>query len=134
MKDPRFLNVKQIIQLHEFLLQEFGGSSGLRDIGLLESAGAMPSMGFGDQYLHQDLFEMAAAYLFHLVKNHPFVDGNKRIGTVAALEFLDLNGVWIEVDEKELEKFVWDVAAGVHGKDAIKTFLKTHAIEASGSK
>jgi death-on-curing protein len=129
VKDPRFLTVAHIIELQGWLIERYGGTTGLRDPGLLESAVAMPSIGFGDQYVHADLYAMAAAYLFHLVKNHAFVDGNKRIGTVAALEFLDLNGIWVEMDQDILERFVWDVAAGKHGKDAIAEFFREHTSE-----
>lgn len=75
---PLFLDLNQIIRLHTQLIDRYGGQSGIRDTGLLQSAIAMPRAGFGETYLHKDLFEMAAAYLFHLVQNHPFLDGNKR--------------------------------------------------------
>ena len=78
--EPRFLSVADVLGFHEDQLANYGGAPGVRDMGLLESAVAMPMAGFGDQYLHADLFEMAAAYLYHIVCNHPFVDGNKRTG------------------------------------------------------
>ncbi|MBI3855807.1 MAG: Fic family protein, partial [Planctomycetes bacterium] len=73
-----FLSTESVQRIHEDQIQRYGGSLGIRDMGLLESAVAMPQAGSGGQYFHTDLYEMAAAYLFHLVKNHPFVDGNKR--------------------------------------------------------
>ncbi|HWB53142.1 MAG TPA: Fic family protein, partial [Tepidisphaeraceae bacterium] len=76
-----FLSVAEILELHETLIREFGGSVELRDPGLLESALAMPQSQFGGEFLHPDLAAMAAAYLYHLVMNHPFVDGNKRTGS-----------------------------------------------------
>lgn len=68
---PQFLSLDQIILIHQNQLKFYGGESGLRDMGLLQSALAMPSSGFGEEYFHKDLYEMAAAYLFHIVKNHP---------------------------------------------------------------
>ena len=92
MDTPIFLSLEEVIALHNLQLERFGGLGGIRDTGLLESALAMPQAGFGDQYAHADLFEMAAAYLFHLCKNHPFADGNKRVGFHSAYVFLKLNG------------------------------------------
>lgn len=74
-------------------MEAFGGSDGLRDANLLASTVAQPSATFGGSLLHEDLFAMAAAYLFHIVMNHPFIDGNKRTGLAAALVFLDINGL-----------------------------------------
>ena len=76
----------------------------------------MPTARFGGGYLHSDLFEMAAAYLFHIVQNHPFVDGNKRTGAVSALVFLSLNEVEIDADEDDLETMVVSVAEGKEDK------------------
>ena len=74
--DPTFLTLDEVIEIHRDMIERYGGSFGIRDEGLLESAVAMPQAGFGEQYPHSSVFEMAAAYLFHIVKNHPFVDGN----------------------------------------------------------
>ena len=89
----RFLVSDAVLAFHQVQLARFGGAAGIRDLGLLESALAQPMATFGDEYLHVGLYDMAAAYLFHIVKNHPFVDGNKRTGLIAALAFLDANGV-----------------------------------------
>jgi death-on-curing protein len=94
--NAEFLSVATVLVIHEESLARFGGSAGVRDQALLESAVAQASVTFGGDYLHEDLFAMAAAYLFHIVKNHPFVDGNKRAGLGAALAFLDGNGVSID--------------------------------------
>ena len=112
---------------HEDQLANYGGAPGVRDMGLLESAVAMPMAGFGDQYLHAGLFEMAAAYLYHIVGNHPFVDGNKRTGTVTALAFLELNGIEPDIENKELERFVRSVAEGKTDKAAVAEFLRKHS-------
>ena len=79
---------------------------------------------FGGQYLHADLFEMAAAYLFHLVQNHPFVDGNKRVGAVATLSFLRLNGVQMNITDEGLVDLVLEVAQGKLQKAAIAAALR----------
>jgi len=83
-----FLELPDVLMVHADQIQRYGGETGVRDLGLLESAVAQPRAAFGGEYLHQDLFGMAAAYLFHIVCNHPFVDGNKRVGLVAARPFL----------------------------------------------
>lgn len=77
-----FLTLDEILESHQNQIDTYGGSHGIRDIGLLESAIAQPETSFGGHYLHEDVFEMAAAYLFHLVMNHPFVDGKDRKSVV----------------------------------------------------
>lgn len=96
-------------------------------MGLLQSALAMPSSGFGEEYFHKDLYEMAAAYLFHIVKNHPFVDGNKRAGFVASYVFLRLNGVLVTADEASYEKITLDAAQGKADKPQIAAFFRKHS-------
>ncbi|MCI0530151.1 MAG: type II toxin-antitoxin system death-on-curing family toxin [Nitrospira sp.] len=125
--DPIFLDVDEVIQIHTDQIKRYGGSSGIRDLDLLQSSMAMPQSGFGDTYLHEDLFEMAAAYLFHIVKNHPFVDGNKRVGTASALVFLKLNGIDVNVSNPTLVKFVLDVAEGKIGKTNIAEFFRKNS-------
>jgi death-on-curing protein len=95
--EPLFLSVEDVLALHDDQLRRFGGSAGVRDRGALESAVATPAATFDDQFLHEDLFKMAAAYAFHIAENQPFVDGNKRTGLNAALVFLDANG-WVVTD------------------------------------
>ncbi len=93
---PQFLTVEDVLELHALQRVRYGGAADLRDRALLESAVAQPMVSWGGQFLHPDLWSMAAAYLFHLVSNHPFVDGNKRAGLLSALVFLDLNGLSID--------------------------------------
>ncbi len=81
----RFLTVDEVLELHDLQIQRYGGSSGVRDKGLLESAVAMPQASFGGKYMHEGLFQMAAAYAFHIAENQPFIDGNKRTALAAAL-------------------------------------------------
>ena len=89
MTEPLFLTLAQVLQVHAYQIEQHGGSVALLDVGLLESAIAMPRQSFGNQYVHEDLAAMAAAYLFHITKNHSFEDGNKRTGVHTALVFLD---------------------------------------------
>ncbi|MGA9521179.1 MAG: type II toxin-antitoxin system death-on-curing family toxin [Myxococcaceae bacterium] len=102
MKEPEFLNVDDVMQLHARSLELFGGIEGIRDLGLLESAVAAPQASFGGELVYRDLFEMAAAYAFHIAQNQPFLDGNKRSGLGAALAFIWLNGIDIEDPEQRL--------------------------------
>ena len=112
MDTPVFLLLEEVVVLHAIQLDRFGGLDGIRDAGLLDSALAMPQAGFGDQYAHADIFEMAAAYLFHLVKNHPFIDGNKRVGFHAAYVFLQLNGWILEIPQDDAYDLVIATAEG----------------------
>ncbi|MDR3622676.1 MAG: type II toxin-antitoxin system death-on-curing family toxin [Paludisphaera borealis] len=118
--NPVFLDVDDVIQIHTIQLEEFGGSEGVRDAGLLDSATAQPAATFGGAFLHADLFEMAAAYLFHIVKNHPFIDGNKRTGLAAAAVFLRLNGLIVDESFNDrLFEMTLAVAEGQMGKSDV---------------
>ena len=118
-----FLTVEEILEIHADQIKRYGGRSGLRDLGLLQSAVAVPRSSSGGRYLHGTLFEIAAAYLFHTVQNHPFVDGNKRVGTAAALVFLKMNGIDIAVPNDALVELVLDVAQGKVNKTEIAEFF-----------
>lgn len=124
---PAFLSLDEMIDIHRDQIERYGGRDGIRDMALLQSAVAMPQTSFGGKYLHTDLFEMAAAYLFHIVRNHPFVDGNKRTGTVAALVFLALNGKEVRLTNTALVQTVLSVARGETGKSRIAEFLRKHS-------
>ena len=125
--NPIFLSLGEVLEIHRDQVERYGGDLGIRDLGLLQSALAMPAAGFGGRYLHTDLFEMAAAYLFHITQNHPFVDGNKRTGAVASLVFLSLNGIDIEADEEEFEKTVLGVTEGKIDKAAVSEFFRKNS-------
>src|SRR4051812_38510139 len=112
MADIIFLTLDEVFELHLKQIELFGGSAGLRDRGLLESAIAQPCQTFSGAYLHEDIAAMAAAYLFHIVSNHPFVDGNKRTGTDAAVVFLDVNGYELDTDDESLVQLVLAIAQG----------------------
>jgi len=125
--DPLFLSVDEVLALHDDQLRLFGGSAGIRDRGVLESAIAMPASTFDGVHLHSDLFEMAAAYAFHIAEGQPFVDGNKRTALNAALVFLDLNG-WLVVDpEMRLYDGMIGFAIGEFDKARFAALLKTLA-------
>ena len=124
--EPFFLTFAEIIEIHDYQIEHFGGGEGLRDIELLKSAIGMPSATFGGEYLHPTILEMAAAYLYHLVENHPFVDGNKRVGAMAALIFLDLNGYDFDASDAEFTDMVLKVASGKMLKTEITLFFRQH--------
>jgi death-on-curing protein len=119
MLEPTFLTIEDVAAIHLNQIDLYGGSAGVRDRGVLESALAQPQATYAGQFLHADLFDMAAAYLFHVVQNHPCIDGNKRAGTVAALVFLDINGIQVNAEQDELVDLVLAVAQGKLSKDAI---------------
>jgi death-on-curing protein len=124
--EPAFLTLDEVIAIHRDQIERYGGSLGVRDWGLLKSAVAMPAATFGGQYLHSDLCEMAAAYLFHLVQNHPFIDSNKRVGAVAADVFLSLNDLQLMAGEDEFADLVLSVSRGETSKSAAAEFLRAH--------
>lgn len=127
MADPQFLSVEDVIEIHADQIERYSGSLGVRDIELLQSAIGMPEAGFGEQYLHADLHEMAAAYLYHIVQNHPFIDGNKRTGAMAAFVFLKLNGLTLDAAESSFEEIVLRAVQGQIGKAAIAEFFRKQA-------
>ena len=122
-----FLSLDEMLALHADQIRRYGGRAGVRDVDLLKSSLAMPQAGHSGDYLHSNLFEMAAAYLFHVVRNHPFVDGNKRAGLIAALAFLGLNGLRVEADSEGLYELVMRVAEGEVGKAEIAVFLRENS-------
>jgi len=124
---PAFLTLAEVVEIHRDQIERYGGRAGIRDAGLLQSAVSVPQATMGGEYLHSDLSEMAAAYLFHIVKNHPFVDGNKRTGAVAALVFLELNGIEVTPNEDELVSIVLSVAEGKRQKGDVAAFWRRNA-------
>jgi death on curing protein len=128
MGDVEFLEVNDVLAIHIDQISRYGGEASIRDLGLLESAVAQPQAGFGDQYLHSFPFEMAAAYLFHIVMNHPFGDGNKRTGTVAALVFLDWHGIEVSAESGDLAELTLGVTAGKLKKQDIASWLERHRV------
>lgn len=123
---PLFLTLDEVVAIHRDQIERYGGSSGVRDWALLRSAVAAPAATFGGKYLHGDLWEMAAAYLFHLVQNHPFIDGNKRVGAVAADVFLALNELRLVASQDDYAELVLSVARGKTNKSAVAEFFRVN--------
>jgi death-on-curing protein len=124
VSDPLFLTLDEVLGIHADQIRGYGGRPGIRDLDLLRSALAMPETTYAGEFLHPTLFEMAAAYLFHVARNHPFVDGNKRTALMCALVFLGLNGQRLEVEPDSLYEMVDGVAAGGVEKAAVSVFLR----------
>ena len=122
-------SVAQIEELHQFIIEQTGGSQGLRDRGALESAVAQPQMGFGGQDLYPTLAEKAAALSFSLISNHPFVDGNKRIGFAAAIAFLLAHGNDISAPIDDAEQTVLRLAAGELSRAEWAIWVQTHVVK-----
>ncbi len=125
--EPTFLTLAEVVSIHQDQISRYGGAPGIRDIKGLLSALAMAAMGGDDQYYHHGLVDMASAYLFHIIQNHPFVDGNKRVGVVAALVFLHMNGVEVDIPEKTLEDLAMAVAHGNSSKREVALELGQYA-------
>jgi len=125
---PVFLTVREVLAVHSRMIRDFGGDPAVLNAGLLESAVMMPSARFGGRFLHPGIPAMAAAYLFHICRNHPFVDGNKRTALASAEIFLLLNGMRLTAGNKDLEELTFGVAAGKVSKDKTTRFFRRHAI------
>ncbi|HEX7176482.1 MAG TPA: type II toxin-antitoxin system death-on-curing family toxin [Pyrinomonadaceae bacterium] len=125
----RFLTLKELIELHRRLIEQSGGSPGIRDLGLLESAMAQPLMTFGGEDLYPTVVEKASALGFSLIKNHPFVDGNKRAGHAAMEVFLVLNGHEIDAGVDDQEGVILRLAAVEMGREEFTDWLRAHVAE-----
>ena len=125
----KYLTLNEVIELHDYLIAQFGGSSGIRDKGALESALAQPRATFGRIDLYPTLVEKAISLGFSLIQNHAFVDGNKRIGHLAMEIFLRMNGYKINAPIDEQENIILQVASSKFGRDEFKNWLEIHLIE-----
>lgn len=124
---PLFLTLDEVLSLHAEQIRLFGGSAGIRDVGLLQSAIGSVEATFGGAFLHETIFSMAAGYLCGICRNHPFIDGNKRTGVAAALTFLELNGVEVDADEDAFYDLIIGVIEGRVSKASVTVFLEEHA-------
>ena len=122
-----YLTSQQILFIHYRLIETTGGSHGVRDLGALQAAAARPQASFGGEDLYPDLFAKAAAIMESLIKNHPFVDGNKRTAITATGIFLRRNGRLIEASQEELYSFTMAMAAGGAGFGEAKEWLSCNA-------
>lgn len=124
----RYLSLQEVLSLHSLLIAQSGGSSSLRDRGALESAVAQPEASFGGEELYPDLVSKAAALGHSLIQNHPFVDGNKRIGHAAKEVFLLLNGHEINASVDEQERFIIEVASGKVSRIELSDWISKHMV------
>ena len=122
----RYLTLGEVVDLHDRLLGATGGAPGIRDLGALDSATAQPKATFGGADLYPTLADKAAALCFSLVRNHPFVDGNKRVGHAAMETFLVLNGSEIDAAVDEQERLMLDLAAGLIDRSRLTDWLRQH--------
>ena len=125
----RYLSLHEILELHDRIIEITGGAKGIRDIRALESAINQPRVTFNTTDLYPDILTKAAALCFFLVKNHPFIDGNKRIGHAAMEIFLILNGFEIEASIDEQEKLILELASGKMDREEFTTWLNKHFIQ-----
>jgi len=124
----RYLTFAEVLELHRRVVSETGGATALRDLGALESATAQPRASFGGNDLYPSLEEKAGALAFSLIQNHPFIDGNKRVGHAAMETFLVLNGKELSADADESERIILAVASGKCGRDGLLEWIRSHLV------
>ncbi len=121
MPTPNFVSKSMVLSIHARQIERFGGTPGVRDEGLLESDLAQPQATFGGQFLHPTISEQAAAYLYHIAMNHPFIDGNKRTAFAVMDTFLRLNGCALNLTDDRAYDLVMRVARGTMTKEELST-------------
>ena len=129
MLNPEFVDRADVLAIHARQIEKFGGMTGIRDEGLLDSALAQPQATFFGEFLHSTIAEQAAAYLYHLTQNHPFLDGNKRTAFATMIAFLSINGYDLELTQEEAFDLVMRVARGQMSKEEVTVFIKEHLKE-----
>ena len=127
----RYLTLREVLELHRRIIAQSGGSLGVLNFGALESALAQPRMTFGREELYPSAAEKALALGYSLIKNHPFVDGNKRTGHAAMETFLVLNGFEIEASVDEQERVILEIASGEMDRAAFSAWLHAHVVAKS---
>jgi death-on-curing protein len=125
VKVPLFLTLAEVLDIHRNQIDLYGGSPGVGDLRLLQSAIAQPEASFAGEWLHSDLFDMAAAYAFHISQNHPFLDGNKRTALATALVFLELNDISLVDPNQVLLPAMLGIAQGKMHKEELAEILRT---------
>lgn len=123
----KYLSAQEVLVLHARIIDKTGGTGGVRDVGLLESACMRPQATFGGKQLHQAMFTKVAALLHSLARNHPFLDGNKRTAIVAASRMLHVNGYELTADNRDVVAFMLGVAQGQKGIQEIAEWLKANS-------
>ena len=122
----KIITVRQILTLHEFEIKKYGGSPGIRDIGMLKSATGRPFATFNGTDLYSDIYSKSAALIQSIAKNHPFVDGNKRTAFVATTTFLELNKYSLEITQKEVVNYTLRIVNENLSVDEISAWIKKH--------
>lgn len=120
------ISIDNIIKLHDLLIEQTGGSSGLRDLSLLESALNAPFISFDGKYLYPTIESKAARLGYGIIKNHPFVDGNKRIGLLTMIVFLELNGIFLKCHDSQLIELGLGLASGNIQEYQLLDFICSH--------
>lgn len=123
----KYLTVEQVLFIHSRIIDETGGSHGIRDLGLLQSAVSRPRATFGGKELYHSIFHRAAALMESIIKNHPFIDGNKRTAISSSGIFLEINGYSLKTTQKEFERFTLDVAIGEASVHDAAAWFKKHS-------
>lgn len=129
MHNPNFIEKAEILSIHDELIRQDGGSFGIRDEGLLDSAIYQPQATFGGELLHPTIAEQAAAYLFHITNNHAFIDGNKRTAFAAMVTFLNLNEYELNMTQEQAYELTIKVAENKISKEELIEFLKNYITE-----
>lgn len=128
----RWLSLAEVLELHRQLIEQSGGSPGIRDLGLLEASLAQPWQTFGGIDLYPEFLQKVACLGFSLIQNHPFVDGNKRIGHAAMEVLMLLNGMELMASVDESEAVVLKIATGALGRESLARWLAEHQVPSSG--
>lgn len=126
MQIPEFVPKADVLDIHQRQVEKFGGLDSIRDEGLLDSALAQPQVTFFGELLHPSISTQAAAYLYHLAKNHPFLDGNKRTAFATTIAFLGINGYELNMSEEAAYNMVLQVAQGEMSKEELTSLLEQH--------
>ncbi len=126
MQIPNFVSKSDVLNIYKRQIERFGGLDGIRDAGLLDSALAQPQATFFGELLHPTIFTQAAAYLYHLAKNHPFLDGNKRTAFATIIAFLQIHDYELDMTEDAAYNMVMQVAQGEMSKEALSSLLEQH--------
>lgn len=127
MKKTSYITLDVVLVIHDDMIEKYGGSYGIRDLGLIQSAIARPESSFGGEDLYPSIFDKAAALFHSLIFNHAFVDGNKRTTIVSTARFLSMNGCELDVDQKEFVAFPLLVENGHLPIENIAAWLKKHS-------
>lgn len=124
IKNWLYLSLEEILLLQKMELNRFGGSHGIRDKRLLISAIGQAELVLFDEPVYKHAYEIAAVYVYHIIKNHPFIDGNKRVGILVAITFLRINGLNVQTNNKELYNLAIDIASSKIDKQTVMKFFK----------